>query len=55
MQTTPMTADALVSLNNAIGRKLDATRPGTDESRQLLRQRRYVRTELERRKAAPGN
>ena len=54
-QTTPMTADALVSLNNAIGRKLDATRPETDESRQLLRQRRMSALTRNGGKAAPGN
>jgi hypothetical protein len=55
MQTTLMTPDALNTLNIQIGRKLDAARPGSDESRQLLRQRRTVRTELERRRAAASN
>jgi hypothetical protein len=49
--------DDLVNLDWRIGRAIDATDPATDPegARLLLRQRRWVRDQIEARKAAASN
>ena len=52
---TLKTTAELMAANLEVSRKLDQVEPGSDECRQLLRRRRTVRTELERRQAAESH
>jgi hypothetical protein len=52
-----MSLDDLVKLDISIGRQINDTDPATDpeSARLLLRQRRWVRDQIEARKAAASN